>query len=117
MTGTNKVNTLLNEIVSASQEQSDGIVEVNKGVSEMDKVTQQNAGNAEELASAAEETAAQVGVLREQVAKFTGKDDNDSPASAHATHTHTSAPAQTSTRKVAEPAIPMGGKDDGFESF
>ncbi len=53
VTGTEKVNTLLGEISSASKEQSVGINEVNTGVAELDKVTQQNAGNAEELASAA----------------------------------------------------------------
>ncbi|MCF8025403.1 MAG: hypothetical protein K9K82_07940, partial [Desulfobacteraceae bacterium] len=36
-------------------EQSQGIDQVNNGVSEMDKVVQQNASNAEETASAAEE--------------------------------------------------------------
>ena len=50
--------------------QADGIGQVNKGVGELDKVTQQNAGNAEELASAAEETAAQVQSLRALVSQF-----------------------------------------------
>jgi len=39
-------------------------------VTELDKVTQQNAGNAEELASAAEETAAEVTQLRNLVSQF-----------------------------------------------
>ena len=53
-----KVNTLLTEIASASHEQSEGIDQVNKGVAELDKVTQRNAGNSEELASGAEEPSA-----------------------------------------------------------
>ena len=67
VTGTKKVNTLLSEISSAAKEQSTGIGEINSGVTELDKVTQQNAGNAEELASAAQETAAQVSTLRDIV--------------------------------------------------
>jgi methyl-accepting chemotaxis protein len=67
VSGTSKVNTLLDEISSAAKEQSTGIGEINSGVAELDKVTQQNAGNAEELASAAQETAAQVATLRDVI--------------------------------------------------
>jgi len=67
---TNKVNALIAEIASASSEQAKGIGQVNTGVSELDKVTQANAGNSEELASGAEETAAQVSSLNELVGQF-----------------------------------------------
>lgn len=50
-----KVAELVEEIAAASQEQAQGIEQVNKAVMEMDKVTQQNAANAEESASASEE--------------------------------------------------------------
>jgi methyl-accepting chemotaxis protein len=66
-TSTTKVNTLLAEIASASKEQAEGVTQVSKGVNELDKVTQQNAGNAEELAAAAQEAASQVAALREVV--------------------------------------------------
>ena len=46
-----KAGTFVNEIAIATKEQAQGIEEVNKAVAEMDKVTQQNAANAEELAS------------------------------------------------------------------
>jgi len=46
---------LVGQISAASAEQSQGIEQINKAVSEMDKVVQQNAGNAEESASASEE--------------------------------------------------------------
>ncbi len=49
------VDSLISEISAASKEQAQGIEQVNIGVSEMDKVVQQNAANAEESASAAEE--------------------------------------------------------------
>jgi len=54
-----KVNDLVAEINAASQEQSQGIDQVNVAVAQMDKVTQQNAANAEESASASEELNAQ----------------------------------------------------------
>ncbi|MCP3952658.1 MAG: methyl-accepting chemotaxis protein, partial [Desulfobacterales bacterium] len=50
-----KVGELVGEIAAASNEQAQGIGQVNTAVTEMDKVTQQNAANAEESASASEE--------------------------------------------------------------
>lgn len=65
-----KVNTLLSEIASASDQQARGIGQINSGIGELDKVTQQNAGNSEELASGAEQTAAQVTSLQDLVSQF-----------------------------------------------
>ncbi|MDP6180043.1 MAG: hypothetical protein QGG48_09150 [Desulfatiglandales bacterium] len=50
---------LVGEIAAASSEQAQGIDQTNKAVAEMDKVTPQNAANAEESASASEEMNAQ----------------------------------------------------------
>ncbi|HRR40248.1 MAG TPA: methyl-accepting chemotaxis protein [Syntrophales bacterium] len=47
----NKVLELTGEIAAASKEQSEGINQVNKAVAEMNRVTQQNAASAQELAS------------------------------------------------------------------
>ena len=46
-----KVQELMEEIAAASREQSDGIHQINSAVADMNQVTQQNAANAEELAS------------------------------------------------------------------
>jgi methyl-accepting chemotaxis protein len=54
-----KIGQLIDEIATASQEQSHGISQVNTAVAEMDKVTQQAADNAEELAKASDELNAQ----------------------------------------------------------
>lgn len=54
-----KVGTLLGEIAAASNEQSQGIDQINITVAEMDKVVQTNAANSEEMASASEEMNAQ----------------------------------------------------------
>jgi methyl-accepting chemotaxis protein len=63
-----KVAQLIAEIATASNEQSQGIGQVNAAMSQMDKVTQANASTAEESAAAAEEMSAQSGALKEAVA-------------------------------------------------
>ncbi|MCF8061030.1 MAG: hypothetical protein K9M82_00805 [Deltaproteobacteria bacterium] len=57
--GAAKVADLVSEISAASNEQAQGIDQVNRAVAEMDKVVQQNASQAEESASASEEMNAQ----------------------------------------------------------
>ena len=69
-TSASKVGELVGEIAAASNEQAQGIEQVNTAVAEMDKVTQQNAANAEESASAAEEMSAQAQELNSMVAEF-----------------------------------------------
>jgi len=51
----NKVTELIGVISNASAEQTNGIERVNQAIAEMDRVTQDNAANAEESASAAVE--------------------------------------------------------------
>jgi len=75
-TSASKVGELVGEIAAASNEQAQGIDQVNKAVAEMDKVIQQNASNAEEAASASEEMNAQAeqmkGVVGELIALVGG---------------------------------------------
>ncbi|MBN2448301.1 MAG: CZB domain-containing protein, partial [Phycisphaerae bacterium] len=54
-----KVAGLLTGIMQASQEQAEGVEQVNTAVEQLNRVTQQNAAGAEESASASEELAAQ----------------------------------------------------------
>ena len=61
--GSAKVAELVGEIAAASKEQSQGIVQVNLAMGEMDKVTQQNAAGAEESAAASEQLSAQANVM------------------------------------------------------
>ena len=49
-----KVAELVREISAASNEQSQGIEQINTAITQMDTITQQNAANAEESASASE---------------------------------------------------------------
>jgi hypothetical protein len=59
-----KTTELISGITRASQEQAQGVEQVNVAVSEMDKVTQQNAAGAEESAAAAEQLSAQAQTIR-----------------------------------------------------
>jgi len=54
-----KISQLVDEIATASEEQSRGISQVNNAVTEMDRVTQATSASAEESAAAAEELNAQ----------------------------------------------------------
>ena len=65
-----KGGELVGEIAAASNEQASGIEQVNKAVVEMDKVTQQNAANAEESASASEEMNAQAEQMKQMVGEL-----------------------------------------------
>lgn len=65
-----KVAALVAEISAGSRQQAQGIGQVNVAVSEMDKVVQQNAANAEESASAAEQLSAQAQELHTLVVEL-----------------------------------------------
>ncbi|MCA9272733.1 MAG: PAS domain-containing protein [Phycisphaerales bacterium] len=105
--GTKKVNTLLGEISCAAKEQSSGIAEINTGVSELDKVTQQNAGNAEELASAAQETASQVATLRDVISS-NGDSSTAQQSAKQSTAAKKPEPVKAPvSRLTAEAVIPM----------
>lgn len=62
-----KVNELMDEIAVASQEQAQGITQINKAIVQMEKATQENASTAEESASASEQLSAQAETLKEIV--------------------------------------------------
>ncbi|MEN6308347.1 MAG: methyl-accepting chemotaxis protein [Anaerohalosphaeraceae bacterium] len=65
--GIAKTTDLVGEIAAASKEQAQGVDQINTAVSQMDKVTQQNAANAEESASASEELSAQAESMNQVV--------------------------------------------------
>ena len=62
-----KVSDLNLEIATASEEQSNGIVQIGKAMNQLDQVTQENAAASEESAAASEELSAQTNTLRESV--------------------------------------------------
>ncbi|MBF0525540.1 MAG: hypothetical protein HQK56_10645 [Deltaproteobacteria bacterium] len=77
----------MHEIVTASNEQAKGIDQISGGITEMDKVVQQNAASAQQSASAAEELNSQAAHLNDFVLTLStlvgmGNDssDQDEPA-------------------------------------
>jgi methyl-accepting chemotaxis protein len=65
-----KVNDLVVEIATASEEQARGIRQVNQAINQMDAVVQQSAANSEESSSAAEELSSQAMELTSMVGRF-----------------------------------------------
>ena len=129
---TNKVGNLVGEIAAASNEQSQGIEQVNNAVSQMDQITQQNAANAEESASASEQLNAQSenmdSVVGELFTMVNGKHNGGGAGStkgfaSHAVAAHTPAaplkvlpksafaPPKKAAPKKAEEVIPFDSED------
>jgi hypothetical protein len=127
------LSSLSKEVAQASNEQSRGIEQINKAVAEMNQVTQSNAANAEESASASEELSSQAGELERAVGllakitqgakpeaagqshapagatEFSRAPSSDRAALAPATSTNRKAVAKTS----AEAVIPLSDDDLG----
>ncbi|MGA1824163.1 MAG: methyl-accepting chemotaxis protein [bacterium] len=70
LTGVTKASDLVGEIAAASNDQAQGIAQVNQGLGQIDQVTQQATANAEEGASAAEELSGQAVQLRALLQHF-----------------------------------------------
>ena len=137
-----KVTELINGIAKASEEQAQGVDQVNVAVSQMDKVTQQNAAGAEESASAAEELSAQSQTVKSMVVELfalirgsagavqsqydASTSTWKSPSSAKASPSPASVPKSVS-KTVKASAAPAGkarpddwqavSSDDGFDGF
>ena len=98
-----KVEELIGEISAASQEQSQGIGQINTAVTEMDKVTQQNAATAEESASASEEMSAQAEQMKAMVGELLAMVGGNSADSHSRPYI---APKRSSVAKPVAKAVP-----------
>ncbi len=115
-----KVASLVGEIAAASQEQSQGISQVNTAVAQMDKVTQSNAANAEESASASEELSSQAEQLRGMVQQLltlvggasagAARDDKSCAAVTHS-HGHSNA-GHARSKPFPTKIIPMDQQEE-----
>jgi methyl-accepting chemotaxis protein I, serine sensor receptor len=65
-----RVSAIMGEIATASAEQSEGIEQVNRAVSQMDEVSQQNAALVEQAAAAAASLDQQTVILQSATARF-----------------------------------------------
>lgn len=70
------VTIIMAQILSASNEQMDGIGQVNEAIQEMDNVTQQNAALVEEMAASASSLSSQASELVDVVSVFTLNTDS-----------------------------------------
>ena len=70
VTSVKRVTDIMSDILSASQEQSSGIEQINTAVTQMDDVTQQNAALVEQAAAASQAMQQQVSSLNEVVSVF-----------------------------------------------
>ncbi len=104
-----RVTDIMGEIASASDEQSRGIDQVALAVSEMDRVTQQNASLVEESASAAAALEEQASMLSQLVAAFRLTTE---PAVTSSVNTTVSS---TPVIKTSKPTT--SGHDDNWETF
>ena len=106
-----KTAELVQEIASASVEQSTGATQVNKAIQQLDQVIQQNSAASEEMATTAEELTSQAAQLQSAIAFFKV---SNAPAAGRAAHSErkVAAPARASAktppvaRAKAVPAIP-----------
>lgn len=82
-----KVADIIGEITTSSNEQAQGISQINEGLSQIDRVTQTNTASAEESASAASQLSGQASQLRELVDRFKLSGDNYSEQLAYGRRT------------------------------
>ncbi len=113
-----KVSQLIGEVSAASNEQAQGIDQVNGAVTQMDQVTQSNAANSEEAASASEELSAQAkdmdGMVKALASVVGGKSAVSANGTAAAAPPSTQAARSTTPRATHAPAgllaAPQGAK-------
>ncbi|MGE4543972.1 MAG: methyl-accepting chemotaxis protein [Pedobacter sp.] len=70
-----RVTDFISDIALSSQEQVQGISQINQGLTQIDAVTQQNTATAEENAAVAEELSSQASALQYQISQFKLKDE------------------------------------------
>ena len=74
------VDKAIKEIESDSLDQTNSIVQINQGLSQVSAVVQNNAATAEESSASSEELTAQAQILREEIAKFKLSGNSSVPA-------------------------------------
>ncbi|MBY0488681.1 MAG: MCP four helix bundle domain-containing protein [Gemmatimonadaceae bacterium] len=100
-----KVADVVAEISAASQQQVEGVQQINGAIDQLNSATQHVASNAEESASTAEELSSQAAVLNAMVSRFTLEHDAGSVrAAAHAEYDRNHAKQQAAWQRAAAPA-------------
>jgi methyl-accepting chemotaxis protein len=112
-----KVAEIMMEIASANNEQSSGIEQINKAITQMDTVVQMNASLVEEATAAATSMASQATGLTQVVAQFR-VDGAAAPAAARPAIART-APAERTPALQArrEPMLAAAGEEEDWKEF
>ncbi len=106
VTRVTKVTDVMAEIASSSREQASGIEQVNKAITMMDEVTQQNAALVEEASAAAQALTAQAANLTQMIARYQVGEGNADEAPRAAARP----PAAARLVERRAPTRPMTGK-------
>ena len=101
-----QVDELIAEIAVASQEQSQGIDQVSRAVSDMDQVTQANAATAEETSAAANELSSQAAQLKGIISELTHMVSGNKTATNVSDGSAAPAHAETAHAEVAAAPAP-----------
>ncbi len=107
-----KTTELVQEVTAASAEQSSGVAQINRAMSQVDQVTQRNASAAEELSATAQELARQADGLQQSIAFFR-LDGHDAPAPRPAPSTVAASSGAVHGGEGARPFRPSGVKPNG----
>jgi methyl-accepting chemotaxis protein-1 (serine sensor receptor) len=104
-----RVTDIMGEIAAASAEQSNGIDQVARAVTQMDEVTQQNAALVEEAAAAAHSLEDQAGKLRTAVAVFQLEEGALQSASGASQPVRRAKPVSAARKAAPAAPKPVGG--------
>lgn len=121
VTGAKKVGDIISEIAAAGAEQSQGIEQVNKAVTQMDEMTQQNAALVEEAAAASESLDDQGKNLQRMMSFFKVGESEGQPVAAKpaAAKPAVAKPADAKPAARAMPKKPAApsSTDDEWDEF
>ncbi|MCD6506361.1 methyl-accepting chemotaxis protein, partial [Candidatus Poribacteria bacterium] len=109
-----KVSQVMDEIAASSEEQRQGISQIETAVNQINQAVQQNAASSEESASAAEELSSQAEELKGMVANFKLSEDGKGElaiASTAAAPRYTKHTVKLQLHKKADTASPGNGKE------
>jgi methyl-accepting chemotaxis protein len=105
-----KVTDVMAEIASSSREQASGIEQVNKAITMMDDVTQQNAALVEEASAAAQALSEQASNLTQLIARYKVGEGADEAHRAPAAPARPKPVASVPTVERRSPSRPLTGK-------
>lgn len=130
VTAVKKVSDIIAEIAAAGQEQSAGIEEVNKAITQMDEMTQQNAALVEEATAASESMNEEAKTMNELMDFFMLDEEEEEPvkvvpkrkrrkakAVEAPVERKRKAPARTKPARTKRAPTPVADDDEEWEEF